>query len=81
MAGTRLQISFDGILSLLVEPGVQAEIERITTAIDTATDSDSRVDYQTGMRFRGAVIAGYEAGATAESTRDALVRGLDGARE
>lgn len=75
----RVRINWAVVHDLLKEPALAAVIREETRKIDEATDSESRVDFSAdGERPRGAVIAGYESGATAESTRAALLRGLDG---
>lgn len=75
----RVRINWNAANALLRTQGVQDLVRRKTRDIDSATTSQSRVDFSAdGERPRGAVIAGYEPGATAESTRDALLRGLDG---
>lgn len=77
---TTVRLDGRAIASLRTHPGVAARVRQVAEQIDTATPSESRIDEQTDERYRAAVIAGYERGATAESTRDALLRGLDGAR-
>jgi hypothetical protein len=75
----RIRINMQAVMALLREPGVQAEVERQTRRVDantTAQGVQTRVDFQTDERPRGAVIAGYEDGATAENTRRALLRAL-----
>lgn len=79
MANARIRINWDAVHELLREPKLVDLIREKTRAIDAATASESRVDFSAdGERPRGAVIAGYEPGATPESTRRALLGGLDG---
>lgn len=78
MAANRIKINRAAIVALLHEGGVQAEVQRVTREIDanmTALGSQTRVDFsQTSERPRGAVIGGYEDGATVEGTRAKLLR-------
>ncbi|MET9425652.1 hypothetical protein ABZY06_33950 [Streptomyces sp. NPDC006540] len=79
---TRIRINWDVVHSMLKTPEMQEVIRKETREMDervNAMDVQSRVDFSAdGERARGAVIAGYEDGATAETTRDALLRALGG---
>lgn len=82
MAVDRLRIHWDVVNDFLKTPEMQEEIKKHTRRIDanaTAQGTQSRVDFSAdGERARGAVIAGYENGATAENTRRVLLGSLDG---
>ncbi|WP_326792049.1 hypothetical protein OHA79_09615 [Streptomyces sp. NBC_00841] len=84
MSGTRVRINWDVVHSLLKLPTTAAIIQEQTGHIDanvTALGLQSRRDFALeGERARGAVIAGYEDGATAERTRRMLLRSLGGHR-
>jgi hypothetical protein len=84
MAG-RLRVNWTVVHDLLKTSDVQALIKDRTRDIDQAVarqGGQSRVDFSAeGERARGAVIAGYEPGATAASTRRQLLQALDGAEE
>lgn len=76
---TRVEINYRELIKFLREPS-RGPVLDAAQRIDSATQSESRVDSDIGPeRIRAAVIAGYERGATAESTRTALLRALDGA--
>jgi hypothetical protein len=75
-----------GIASFLKSPATFALIERKTRAAERAAaaastaDGQFKVDVQTeDKRVRGAVIGDYSTG-DPEVSREALLRGLDGAR-
>lgn len=73
----RIRFNWDYILSLPRTPQTAAVVMRVARDVDEACESDSRVDGADGSdRFRAAVIAGYEPGATAETTRRALLQAL-----
>ncbi|MGW6754526.1 hypothetical protein [Streptomyces sp. NPDC055006] len=78
----RLRIKWDVIHELLKSPEMAHEIKRHTREIDanaTALGSQTRVDFSAdGERARGAVIAGYEDGASAANSRAVLLRSLGG---
>lgn len=78
----RIRISWNVIHDLLKSEGIKEEVKKHTRRIDgnaTALGSQTRVDFSAdGERARGAVIAGYEDGATAENTRRVLLGSLDG---
>lgn len=78
----RIRLDWEAINDFLKTPEMQSEIKRHTRRIDqnaTQQGSQSRVDFSaSGERARGAVIAGYEDGATAENTRRVLLRSLEG---
>lgn len=82
MSRNRLRVDWDVVNDFLKTPEMQSEIKRLTREIDqnaTQQGSQSRVDFSAqGERARGAVIAGYEDGATAENTRRVLLRSLNG---
>ncbi|MEU5149736.1 hypothetical protein AB0G42_21465 [Streptomyces yangpuensis] len=79
----RIRINWNVIHELLKSEGIKEEVKRHTRRIDAAASaqgSQTRIDFSAdGERARGAVIAGYEDGATAESTRRILLGSLDGA--
>lgn len=81
MSRIRLEINWRELHAFLTNDETSEEVTRITRAVDanaTANGSQSRWDFAVGAeRARGAVIAGYEDGATAENTRDVLLRSLD----
>lgn len=76
----RIRMNWGAINDFLKSPEMQAIIREQTRRIDenaAAQGAESRVDFSaSGERARGAVIAGYETGATAESTRRILLRSL-----
>ncbi|MCW7984090.1 hypothetical protein XF35_01790 [Streptomyces platensis subsp. clarensis] len=78
----RLRVNLGEIFKILGSPETDAEVERVTRQVEqrvAAQGLQARVDLKKGpKRMRGAVIAGYEDGATAENTRQALLRSLDG---
>ncbi|AKY02158.1 hypothetical protein AVV13_gp09 [Streptomyces phage SF1] len=78
----RLRINWNVVHDLLKNQETQEVIREHTRRIDRAVvgqGGQSRVDFSAeGERARGAVIAGYEPGATAESTRAQLLQALDG---
>lgn len=78
----RIRINWPVIHEMLKSEAVKDEIRKHTRRIDanaTALGSQTRIDFEAdGERARGAVIAGYEDGATAESTRRILLGSLDG---
>ncbi|MFD5308185.1 MULTISPECIES: hypothetical protein [Streptomycetaceae] len=75
----RIRVNWDAVHDLLKNQGTQDVIREHTRRIDQAVTGQSRVDFSAeGERARGAVIAGYEPGATAESTRAQLLQALDG---
>lgn len=78
----RIRINWSVIHDLLKTDGIKEEVKKHTRRIDgnaTGQGSQTRVDFSAdGERARGAVIAGYENGATAENTRRVLLRSLDG---
>lgn len=78
----RLVIKWDVLHAMLKSPEVSEVIKDHTRRIDANVSGQgvqSRIDFAAdGERARGAVIAGYEDGATAENTRRALLGGLDG---
>lgn len=82
MARIRLRIDMTAVRALLRTEGVKREVERHTRSIDAAVIAQglqTRVDFQDNpTRPRGAVIAGYEQDASAENSRRALLRALDG---
>ncbi|WP_405560688.1 hypothetical protein [Streptomyces sp. NBC_01180] len=83
MSGTgRIRVNWPAVHELLLAEGVAKLVEAETKKIDqrvAALGSQSRTDFAvSGERPRGAVIAGYEDGATAENTRRALLRSLGG---
>lgn len=77
----RIRMDWNAINDFLKTPEVQNLVKEHTRRIDAnaaAQGTETRVDFSAnGERARGAVIAGYENGATAESTRRALLRSLD----
>ncbi|MFJ9961075.1 hypothetical protein [Streptomyces avermitilis] len=79
--GNRIRIKWDVVHEILKSSEVSDVIKRHTRTIDgnvSAQGVQSRIDFAAdGERARGAVIAGYEPGATAETTREALLRSLD----
>ena len=76
----RIRVHWDVVHAMLKTAEMQEIIRKETREMDERCASQSRVDFSAdGERARGAVIAGYEDGATAESTRDALLRALGGA--
>lgn len=78
----RMEFNWDRINAILTAPRTASLIQHKTARIAdaaTAQGSEVRTDMTfEGERVRGAVIAGYEHGATAENTRDLLLRALDG---
>lgn len=78
----RITIKMSEIRKLLKLPEVDAEVIRIAGLVEnrvTAQALQTRIDQKKGRkRMRAAVIAGYEDGATAENTRRALLRSMDG---
>jgi len=78
----RIRMNWNAVQDLLKAPATQELIKEKTRDIDRAVNGNggrSRVDFSAeGERARGAVIAGYEPGATAESTRRQLLQALDG---
>ena len=78
----RVVLNFPVIKEIPKSPGAQRVVVDQAQEMSARCDSDSRVDHaMEAERYRAAVIAGYEPGATAESTRDALLRALDGGGE
>lgn len=78
----RLRINWNVVHDLLKTDGIKQEIRAHTRRIDAnaqALGSQTRIDFEAdGERARGAVIAGYENGATAANTRRVLLGSLDG---
>jgi hypothetical protein len=78
----RLRINWNVIHDMLKSDGIKVEIRKHTRRIDgnaQALGSQTRIDFEAdGERARGAVIAGYETGATAANTRRVLLGSLDG---
>lgn len=78
----RIRINWNVIHDMLKSDGIKEEVRKHTRRIDAnaqALGSQTRIDFEAdGERARGAVIAGYEDGATAESTRRILLGSLDG---
>ncbi|MCR8576467.1 hypothetical protein [Streptomyces sp. Isolate_219] len=78
----RLRINLGEVFKALRSPEMDAEVERVTRQVEqrvAAQGLQTRVDLKKGpKRMRGAVIAGYEDGATAENTRRALLSSMDG---
>jgi len=78
----RIRINWNALNAMLKSPEVAEIVKAETRRVDENVSSQggqSRVDFAIeGERARGAVIAGYEDGATAESTRSQLLRSLDG---
>lgn len=78
----RMRYNFSFLRGLMTDPAVQRVVQREADAIEAraqALGSQTRGDHQVGSsRYRAAVIAGYEPGATADRTRDVLLRSLDG---
>ncbi|MFI7009971.1 hypothetical protein [Streptomyces sp. NPDC050145] len=73
----RVRINYEFINGLVHDAQVAQVVQDVARDVDAACASDSRVDWTDGLgRFRAAVIAGYEPGATAESTRRALLQAL-----
>lgn len=81
MSRPRIRMNFDLIRSYPATPEALALVERKAREIESGLgDVQSRIDSQPGPnRARAAVIAGYEPGATAENTREALLRAMGGA--
>lgn len=81
----RIRYNFNAIRGLLTDPGTKRVILDKVNDVEAALNSagvETRTDHQDGpRRIRGAVIAGYERGATAEGTRRNLLRALDAARD
>ena len=78
----RIRMNWNAINDFLKTTEVQEIVKKETRRIDanaSAQGSQTRVDFSAdGERARGAVIAGYENGATAENTRRVLLGSLDG---
>lgn len=78
----RIRINWNVVHDLLKTSEIQDVVKSHTRRIDanaSGQGSQTRVDFSAdGERARGAVIAGYEKGATAESTRRILLTSLDG---
>lgn len=85
MAGARIRYNFDAIRALPTSEGAQRVVLQKARDVDAALRSvgaETRVDTQAGPhRARAAVIAGYEDGATAETTRRNLLLALDAAAD
>lgn len=81
---SRIRYNFNVIRGLLTDPATGREVLRKAHDMEAALNSagvETKVDHQDGPnRFRAAVIAGYERGATAAGTRRNLLRALDAAR-
>ena len=78
----RIRYNFKYIRGLAKDPKVQELVQEQAKRIASKADalgSGTRTDLEVGpRRVRGAVIAGYEPGATAENTRCVLLSSLDG---
>lgn len=78
----RLRMKWNAIHELLKTPEMQEEVKKKTRRIDqkaAALGSQTRVDFSAeGERARGAVIVGYEDGATAANSRRVILAALDG---
>lgn len=85
MSDARIRYNFDLIRGLTTLPRTHALMLQKARAVDAALRSagvQTKVDAQAGPnRARAAVIAGYEDGATAETTRRNLLLALDAARD
>ena len=83
--GARITYNFNMIRGLTTLPRTHALLLQRARMVDDALRSvgvQTKVDAQPGPnRARAAVIAGYEAGATAESTRRNLLLALDAASD
>lgn len=78
---SRIRVNWNAVHDLLKSQATADVIKGHTRSIDNqakAQGSQTRVDFAIeGERARGAVIAGYENGATAEKTRRTLLNSLD----
>ncbi|MBB5934571.1 hypothetical protein [Streptomyces zagrosensis] len=79
----RFRPNRSGINSLMKNPEVGREVERIAGRIAASAEGDGG-DYRTdsalgARRWRAAVIGNYNKHNDAEGTRSALLRGMDGA--
>lgn len=81
MSRVRIRFNWDVVRSLPRTDGAGRVLEGVARRMDAAVSAEggqARVDIEQGpTRYRAAVIAGYEDGATAENTRDQLLRALD----
>lgn len=81
MADVRMRYNFDFIRGLARSHQALSVVVNTGRKIDQAVQAQggkTKFDFQGGdQRARAAVIAGYEDGATAESTRRMLLRALD----
>lgn len=81
MSNIRMRYNHNLIRSFLTDPATADVVMQAARDVESGLGSvQSRVDIQNGPnRIRVAVIAGYEDGATAENTREALLRATGGA--
>ncbi|SCD35497.1 hypothetical protein [Streptomyces sp. OspMP-M43] len=80
----RFRPNRSGINSLMKNPEVGREVERIAGRIASSAESVNGGEFKTdsalgSRRWRAAVIGDYEKQNDAEGTRSALLRGMDGA--
>ncbi|MFJ9161219.1 hypothetical protein ACIRPS_30965 [Streptomyces griseoviridis] len=80
----RFRPNRSGINSLMKNPEVGREVERIAGRIASSAESATGGEFKTdsalgARRWRAAVIGNYQKHNDAEGTRSALLRGMDGA--
>ncbi len=77
----RVEFNWNQLKAILTAPRTASYVQQQTNRIAASASAESEVRTDMtfeGERVRGAVIAGYENGATAEHTREVLLRSLDG---